>query len=325
MVVHPNNHPYDSDLVEINKEGRVVAFHSKPHNLDYYCNLVNAGLYVFKPDILKYLEKGVKADFGHDVFPRIFKELSMFGYVTSEYLKDMGTPKRWEEVNEDYRSGKVYQLSYENKQKAIFLDRDGVLNTERSFISKPEDLELFDFTADAVGLINESDYLGIVITNQSVIARNLATVEELETIHKKLETELGKKKTWLDAIYYCPHHPDKGFPEENAEYKIDCDCRKPKAGLFYKASRNFNINLEESWMIGDSDRDMIAGKTAGCKTIGVMTGHGFTREEGKPDFLFSNIYEAVKFITQNPYQEDFSIIRTKVKTLKKRPVIITIA
>lgn len=326
IVVHPNNHPYDSDLVEINKEGRVTALHPKPHDhIKYYCNLVNAGVYIFKPQILNFLEKGKKADFGHDVFPRIYNQLNMYGYVTSEYLKDMGTPERWEEVNEDYKSGKIFQLSYENKQKAIFIDRDGVLNVERSFISRPEDFEIFDFVPDSIRMINESEYLGIVITNQSVIARNLCTVNELETIHKKLETELGNKRTWLDAIYYCPHHPDKGYPEENSEYKIDCECRKPKPGLFLKASRNFNIDLKESWMIGDSERDIMAGKNAGCKTIGVMTGYGMAKTKIKPDFFFADLYEAVQFITNNPYIEEFRLLNKKVGTLAKGPVIITIA
>lgn len=326
LVVHPNNHPFDSDLVELNKEGRVVALHSKPHDhLEYYCNMVNAGVYVFSPAILKFLEKGRKEDFGRDVFPRIYNNLRMYGYITSEYLKDMGTPERWEEVNHDYKSGKIFHLSYENKQKAIFLDRDGVLNVEKSFISKPEELELFEFTPAAIGTINKSEYLAIVITNQSVIARNLCTIEELEMIHKKIHTELGNEKTWLDGIYYCPHHPDKGYPEENSEYKIECECRKPKAGLFFKASRNFNIDLKESWMVGDSERDILAGKNAGCKTIGVMTGYGMVKSSVKPDFFFANLYEAVQFITNNPYLNDFKILKAKVDTLGKRPIVITIA
>ena len=249
LVLHPNNHPYDSDLVEINNSARITAFHSKPHDeLKYYHNLVNAGVYLFSPSILKYIEKGKKADFGRDVFPKIFKELRMFGYRTSEYLKDMGTPERWEEVNEDYKSGKIFQFNYENPQKAIFLDRDGVLNVEKSFISNPEDLELYESTPQALGLINESDYLSIVVTNQSVIARNLCTLEELDTIHKKLETDLGRHQARLDAIYFCPHHPDKGYPEERKEYKIDCDCRKPKPGMFFQAAKDFHIDLSESWM-----------------------------------------------------------------------------
>ncbi|MBN2614020.1 MAG: HAD-IIIA family hydrolase [Bacteroidales bacterium] len=326
LVLHPNNHPYDSDLVEMDENDRIMAFHAKPHDaLKYYHNLVNAGVYLFSPDILKYLEKGKKADFGREVFPRIFKDIRMYGYNTSEYLKDMGTPERWEEVNDDYKSGRIFQFNYENSQKAVFLDRDGVLNVEKSFISKPEELELYDFTAEAVRIVNGSEYLAIVVTNQSVIARNLCTLEELDTIHKKLETELGNQHAKLDAIYFCPHHPDKGYAEERAEYKIDCDCRKPKPGLFFKAARQFNINLTESWMIGDSERDILAGKNAGCKTVGVMTGYGCAKTSVQPDFFFADLHEAVNFIVKEPYAEDFNILLAKVKTLEKRPVVISVA
>ncbi len=326
LVLHPNNHPYDSDLVETDKNDKIIAFHPKPHSgLKYYKNLVNSGIYIFSPSIFKYLEKGKKADFGKEVFPKIFKDLNMFGYQTFEYLKDMGTPKRWKEVNEDFVSGKIYQFNYENKQKAIFLDRDGVINIEKSFISNPENLELYDFTGEAIRNINRSDYLTIVVTNQSVIARNLCTIEELEIVHKKLETDLGNQQARLDAIYYCPHHPDKGYPEERPEYKIDCNCRKPKTGMFLQAARNFNLDLKECWMIGDSERDILAGNNAGCKTIGVMSGYGTVKTSIKPDFFFANLKEAADFILNDPYFEYFSEIRQMVDKQEKMPVIIAIA
>ena len=326
LVLHPNNHPYDSDLVEINSDGKITSFHPKPHeSLQFYHNLVNAGVYLFSSDILKYLEKGKKADFGREVFPRIFKDLKMYGYKTSEYLKDMGTPERWEEVSHDYKSGKIFQFNYENSQKAIFLDRDGVLNVEKSFISKPDDLELFDSAPDAIQEINESQFLNIVVTNQSVIARNLCTLEELDLIHQKLETDLGRQHAYLDALYFCPHHPDKGYPEERTEYKIDCDCRKPKPGLFLQAAKDFNISLDDSWMIGDSERDVMAGINAGCQTIGVMTGYGLATSKVQPDFFFADLAEAVSFIIHEPYHQNFDELKAKVESLGKRPVIISIA
>ena len=121
----------------------------------------------------------------------------------------------------------------------------------------------------------------------------------LELIHKKLETDLGNQRAYLDAIYYCPHHPDKGYPEERQEYKIECECRKPKPGMLLQAAKEFNINLNESWMIGDSERDIIAGKNAGCKTIGVKTGYGVAKASLKPDYFFANLSEAVDFILKD--------------------------
>lgn len=163
LALHPNNHPYDSDLVEIDKEGRIIAFFPKPHDESkYYRNLVSAGVYILSPLIVRYIKKGIKSDFGKDIFPKVYKEIKIYGYNTAEYIKDMGTPERLEEVRTDYLSNKVVKLNYENKRRAIFMDRDGVLNKEKNFICKVEDLELFDFTADAIKAINSSDFLALV-------------------------------------------------------------------------------------------------------------------------------------------------------------------
>jgi len=326
LVLHPNDHPYDSDLIEINKDDRVIAVHPKPHEKGkYYKNLVNAGVYIFNPLFLKYLEKSKKADFGRDIFPVIYKDIMMFGYYTFEYIKDTGTPERMEQVNADYKSGKINKLNFEKKQKAIFMDRDGVTNVEKDLIYNPEDMELFSFTAEAIREINRSDYLSVIVSNQSVIARNLCTIDELEYIHKKIETELGNKHSKLDAIYYCPHHPDKGYPEERVEYKIDCECRKPKTGMFRQAASDFNIDLSKSWMIGDAERDIIAGENAGCKTVGVMTGYGVKKTTVKPEFFFKDLREAARFIVNEPYLEISDKIHKLFSGIQnKKPFIISI-
>ena len=114
-------------------------------------------------------------------------------------------------------------------------------------------------------MINKSGYLAIVVTNQPVIARGECTWGELQQIHEKMETELGKNGAFVDSIYICPHHKDKGFAGERIEYKFECDCRKPKPGLLFQAAKDFNIDMSQSYMIGDSDNDVIAGQLAGCK------------------------------------------------------------
>lgn len=118
--------------------------------------------------------------------------------------------------------------------------------------------------AEAIKRINESGYLAIVLTNQPVIARGEVTVEQLDEIHKKMATDLGKAGAYVDSLYYCPHHPDKGFDGEISELKIDCECRKPKPGLFLQAAKDYNIDLSASYMIGDSEIDLQAGQNAGC-------------------------------------------------------------
>jgi len=139
-------------------------------------------------------------------------------------------------------------------------------------LTKPEQFELLPGVAEAIKMINKSGYLAIVITNQPVIARGDCTWENLQQIHDKMETELGKEGAFLDAIYICPHHKDKGFEGERPEYKYDCECRKPKPGLLLQAANDFNIDLAESIMIGDSDSDKQAGNNSGISlTIKVKT------------------------------------------------------
>ncbi len=325
LVVHPNDHPYDSDLVELDDESRVVKVWPKPHPEDFrYHNMVNAAAYVFSPSVFKFLEKGKKADFGKDIFPKIYNQVRMFGYNTPEYLKDMGTPDRLGQVEQDIKSGKVERRSLAQKQKAIFLDRDGVLNYDTDLIHRPEDLKLYDYTAAAVKKINASDYLSVVTTNQSVVARNLTTIEGLGEIHKKMETELGNAGAKLDAIYYCPHHPHSGYPGENPKFKIECDCRKPKPGMINKATKAFNIDPRESYMIGDSERDMGAGQATGCTTIGVMTGHGLKKTSLLPDYFFANLKEAVDFIIDEPYRDLTETVLQKVAAAGKKPFVISV-
>jgi D,D-heptose 1,7-bisphosphate phosphatase len=322
LVLHSNDHPADSDLVGTDNDGRVMRFYPKPHDpKSYYPNLVNAGAYILSPSIFPFLEKGKKADFGRDIFPLIFSKIKMYGYNTSEYLKDMGTPERLKEVNDDFRSGKILRSSFEFKQKAIFLDRDGVINEEISFIHKPEDMRLFDFTSAAIRKINSSVYKAIIVTNQSVIARNLCTPEELKVIHNKMETELGREKARIDALYYCPHHPDRGYPGERSEYKIDCLCRKPKPGMFLQAAFDFNLDLSKSFMIGDNGRDIEAAFNAGCVSVGVRSGYGMRKITLEPDFLFSNLAEAVNFIIDEPLKHVFDKI---IQTETRSPVVILI-
>jgi D,D-heptose 1,7-bisphosphate phosphatase len=196
----------------------------------------------------------------------------------------------------EYESGRIDKFNSDNKRKAILLDRDGVINEKIDLLYKIEDFKLISGVSEVIKLINKSEYLAIIVTNQPVIARNLCSVEELEEIHKKMETVLGLENAKLDAIYYCPHHPDKGYPEENTDYKIECDCRKPKIGMIKKAEKDFNIDLKNSFIIGDSFRDILCGKNAGLTTIAVRIGDGCKDTKVDPDYFFENINEAVNFI-----------------------------
>jgi D,D-heptose 1,7-bisphosphate phosphatase len=200
------------------------------------------------------------------------------------------------------------------KQKAIFLDRDGVINEEKSYIREPQDFIVFDFTPNAIKLINDADYKAIVITNQSAIARQMCTLEELSIIHQKLENSLAKHKAKVDAIYFCPHHP---------QYDIDCNCRKPKPGMLLQAAKDFNLDLRQSIIIGDTERDIIAGKSAGCYTAGVMTGYGLKSTSTLPNFFFSNLLDATNFLTNKKNEQLFKEINKETENYKN-PYIIGI-
>lgn len=267
LFLHPNDHPYDSDIVDLDDDGKVRRFFNKPHKDGFVSrNIVNAALFIFSPKILSQIEVGVKSHIEKNVLPRCLEAgMNLYGYLSFEYIKDMGTPDRYEAVCHDFESGKVTRLNKKNPRPAIFLDRDGTINAEVNLLNKAEQMKLIEGAAEAIKLINKSDYLAIIVTNQPVIARNLCSIEELEYIHATLETMLGKEGAYVNAIYYCPHHPDKGYPEERPEYKIDCDCRKPKPGMLLQAAKNWNVDLAKSFMIGDSDRDLQAGQNAGCR------------------------------------------------------------
>ena len=282
LLTHPNGHPFDSDLV-VEEGGVVKAFDYKSNDRTTYNykNLVNAGVMIFSPSVFKYLTELRKYNYEKDIIVPLINEGKVVSYKSSEYAKDMGTPERYRRVQEDYNSGICDAKNLANKQKAIFLDRDGTINEYVGFLRKEEDFRLIPGVSEAIKKINNSGYLAIVVTNQPVIARGEVTEEGLEEIHKKMETLLGLDGAYIDDIYYCPHHPDKGFEGEIPELKIECDCRKPKTGMLEKAAREHNIDLSSSIMIGDSTLDIKMAENAGMQSILLKTGQ--KGEDGKYD------------------------------------------
>ena len=286
LFTHPNSHPYDSGLLIADDNNAVLKWLAKEDERpQWYRNRVNAGLHVISPEIFSMVDidadkigtigendKTVKVDLDRQLLKPLAGTGKMFCYDSPEYVKDMGTPERYESVCRDFHDGKVQAKNLGNKQKAVFLDRDGTLNKYVGFLRDINDFELLDGVTDAIKAINNSGYLAIVVTNQPVIARGEVTVQQLEEIHNKMETLLGLDGAYIDAIYYCPHHPHKGYEGEIPELKFDCDCRKPKPGMIMQAAADFNIDLSQSWMIGDSENDIKCGLNAGCKTVLIGSG-----------------------------------------------------
>ncbi len=280
LFTHPNSHPFDSGLIIADVNNTVNAWLNKEDaRPNYYKNCVNAGVHILSPIVLTLSGidktiigaegsdgKIVKVDLDRQLLKPLCGRSVMYSYSSPEYVKDMGTPERFQQVSTDFKRGIVQAKNLRNKQKAIFLDRDGTINKYVGFLRSTDEFELLPDVAEAIRKINDSGYLCIVVTNQPVIARGEVTVAKLNEIHNKMETELGKKGAYIDALYYCPHHPHKGYEGEIPELKIDCDCRKPKPGMLIRAASEYNIDLLSSWMIGDGENDVLAGKAAGCHT-----------------------------------------------------------
>ena len=173
------------------------------------------------------------------------------------------------------------------KRKAVFVDRDGTLIEEVNFLSRVEDLKLFSYTDEAIRILKDRGYLVIVVTNQSGIRRGIYTEADMHAVHKEIQRRLSGK---IDGFYFCPHLPDEG-----------CRCRKPSLGMIEDAYADFEIDLENSWFVGDKDLDVETGLNAGIKTAMVLTGYGADHSinlKRQPDIMVSDLLEAARTITQ---------------------------
>ena len=296
LFAHPNLHPYDSDLILTDDEMRVTEINKKNSERNfYYKNLVNAGIFVLSPETLQYFKELKVVNMEHDFVSSYISGGKVFAYKSSEYVKDVGTEERFFSAEKDIKNGVVSAKNLVNKQKAIFLDRDGTINVYKGFISDVNDVELLPQVAQAIKKINSSGYLAIVVSNQPVIARGECSFETVNAMFDKIETLLGKEGAYLDGIYYCPHHPHSGFEGEIKELKIKCDCRKPDIGMLKKAEKDFNLDLSKCAIIGDGEIDVKTGKNAKITTVYVKTG---LKEDltVTPDYIAKDLEEAVDSI-----------------------------
>jgi histidinol-phosphate phosphatase family protein len=307
LLLHPNNHPLDSDLVEMDAHARITAFHNRPHDPDrYFQNLVNAGLYVIEKQALQQFwnrkhEKGAMHDFGKDVFPwLVAKGTQLHGYNSPEFIKDIGTPDRYHWVCRQHDAGIIQRSSFETPAPAVFLDRDGTLIQEMTQhgIASADQLAMLPGVAEAIHALNQAGLRVVVVTNQPIVAKGMATEADIHAQHNKLETLLGREHAFVDRIYWCPHHPEKGFPGERPELKIDCDCRKPNTGMIRSAASELNLDLSRSWLIGDTTTDIQTAKNAGLKSILVQTGYAGRDKKFavSPDLVFPALNEAVQYV-----------------------------
>jgi D,D-heptose 1,7-bisphosphate phosphatase len=304
MLVHPNDHPQDSDLIETDANDWVTAIHACPHpHNQFFGNLVNAALFVVRREALRPWAASIgKQDFTKNIMAGLVANGGrVLAYRSSEYLRDMGTPTRLQGVEADWQAGRISLEKSASYQPAIFLDRDGILNVEKGHLRTPEELELLPGVGSALRALRQAGFRLIVLTNQPVIARGEATETEVAAIHRKLEWELGKEGAYLDAIYLCPHHPDRGFPGERTELKTRCECRKPGTKLFEQACHDSRIDAANSWMIGDQSRDIEMARRAGLRSVLVHTGAAARdgRFSSAPDHIADDLIAAAAVILRH--------------------------
>jgi mannose-1-phosphate guanylyltransferase / phosphomannomutase len=302
LFTHPNSHPFDSDLVVSDRDNRVSGFDYKTNDRSkyFYHNNVNAGVMIFSPKVFNYINEPTKISYEKDLVVPLINKGKVVSYKSTEYAKDMGTPERYQRVSEDFRNGTTHSRNLSQMQKCFFLDRDGTINKYVGFLRHPEEMELLPTVSEAIKKLNNSEYLTIVISNQPVIARGESTVENLDNIHKKMETLLGQDGAYIDDLYYCPHHPDKGFPGEVPELKIKCECRKPGTGLIKDAVLKYNIDLDESVMIGDSTIDVECARRLGIPSILLKTGQAGEdkKYDVEPTYVAKDLLSAVNIVLE---------------------------
>ena len=307
IVAHPNDHPRTSDLI-VEEDGLVKAvLPYRGRRLDDHRNLVPAGLYLASSRFFTHLRHGAKADMIGDLLPALVASGARIAvYNTPEYLRDVGTPARHSMAERDLAAGRVEELNSTQLRPTIFFDCDGVLNEEPGLqgVVTADDVKVFPGAGGAIQRAREAGRLAVAVTNRPQVAKGFVTFEGLTKILGRLEAQLADDGGVLDRIYFCPHHPEAGFPGEIPTLKVRCECRKPGALLLRRALAELPIDKGRSILVGDSLRDIGAARSFGTWAYGVRTGAGcrdnerYRREIGTPpvpDLMFENVSEAVDF------------------------------
>ena len=266
VLVHPNDHPNDSDLVSVESSGLISTIKPHPHDYeDFTGNLVNAAFYVINKTILLHTSVVAGAlDFAQDIMPNLVKDSKVYAYKTPEFVKDMGTPERLLKVRQSYAN----RFRSKTENRVICLDRDGTINPckDGDYITHINDFELIEGVGEAISKLRKLGYFVVCVTNQPVIARGDVSVRDLVKIHAKMDWLLAADNAYFDGVYFCPHHPDSGYEGEISSLKFDCECRKPKTGLLEQVMSYIPFDRKNSWFVGDSWRDIKCGQSFGMKT-----------------------------------------------------------
>ncbi len=304
VLVRPSHHPWDGHLFQTDGQGRVTGYARTFEWSKGYQNLGNLGVYAVSREILRYIPQGRKGGFAEDIFPALIADgalLRVHMLESSGYVKDVGNPARIQDVEKYLADKAAVQRAKRERQpiETVFLDRDGVIVEDTGLVCRQQDLRVLPGTAEALRMLNHHPFRTVVVTNQPQVARGLITEAGLNEIHDCIRKELAKEGAFLDAIYYCPHHPETQYAEGVPELRRGCDCRKPRAGMILRAKDDLPIDLAASVMIGDSSDDIEAGRNAGLRTILLRTPYGRVRPEApQPDYEFPSLLDAARALAR---------------------------
>ena len=276
LVTHTSDHPEDSDLVSVPNGSLVegIFLKDKDKRIDKYAYLGNSGIFILNKNLLGEI-KAPKENDSKSIFHYIVKNafdqnINIYSYNTTEYIKDMGTPKRLKTVENDLLKDKVHKKNYANSQKTLFLDRDNTLIKcdIGKYILNEKDINFYIHNIEKISQISLRYDFVCLLTNQPSISMGKINVKDLDRINSLVIKFCLSKGLKIDVVTFCPHHPHKGYQGEIPYLKKDCFCRKPNPGLFEQAFFR-NINLKESLMIGDSENDFFAAINAGCNFLNI--------------------------------------------------------
>lgn len=299
LVVHRSSHPGDSDVVALDDAHRVVGWLGRHPDqrqgaVVAPAALTNAAVAAFHRSILDYIPRDRACDLYGEVLPALVDARApIHGYLTPEYVRDIGTPARLAAVSADVESGRTRL-----RAELALLDRDGVLTVDSAIVD-PAELELLPGAAAGVKLLNEAGVRVAVVTNQAVVARGLCAAETLEQVHARLEHLLEREGAKLDAIYACPHHPETHHKEGVEALRGPCRCRKPSTGMVVDALAALGVAPWRAVVVGDASIDMQLAHNAGLPAIALDTGKGAGdgRYPARPVWRFSDLLPAARWVT----------------------------
>ena len=258
---------------------------------EFHPNIHDLGIYLVSSAFLESFDEPDEVDFFEEILQPTLSLGAVRVYRTSEYIRPLNNIKK---IEEDLDRDLPSKRNLSKPQKAIFLDRDGTINHFGDFVVKAEMLVLEQGSAEAIAKIDDSEFLPIVITNQPIVERGQTTIEELERTHARMAVLLEKEGAYLQDVYYCPHNIDHSKP-----WNAYCECRKPKIGMLLKAKERYNIDLSQSWFIGDTTQDVQTGLNGGCHTVLLLGGDPKPAKrfpEAKPELTCFNLSEAISKI-----------------------------